>query len=74
MDQLHEELKRPINISTKRKEIKNKTAPVIIPDVEEFENQGKTIVILKVNEYPVKPISFKGKYFKRIKNTNHQQR
>ncbi len=53
-------------------EIKNKTAPVIIPDTEIIEQQGKTIVVLKIQEYPVKPVSVRGKYYKRVKNANHQ--
>ena len=52
-------------------EIKNKTAPVIMPDVETIEDNTKTVIALKIQEYPVKPISVKGKYFKRVKNTNH---
>jgi ATP-dependent DNA helicase RecG len=49
---------------------KNKTAPAIIPDVETFEIEGKTIVRIFAQEYPVKPVSFKGRYYKRIKNAN----
>ncbi|MDR2835265.1 MAG: putative DNA binding domain-containing protein, partial [Bacteroidales bacterium] len=51
-------------------EIKNKTAPIIIPDVEIIEIDGKTIVVFKVFEYPIKPVSMKGRYYKRVKNTN----
>ena len=36
-------------------EIKNKTAPVIIPDAEIIEENNKTIIALKIQEYPVKP-------------------
>lgn len=52
-------------------EIKNKTAPIIIPDVEIVEQEGKTIARLYIQEYPVKPVSVRGKYYKRIKNANH---
>jgi len=52
-------------------EIKNKTAPVIIPDAEVIEQQGKLAVALNIQEYPVKPVSVKGKYYKRVKNANH---
>jgi len=52
-------------------EIKLKTEYKILPDVEILEINQKTIVILSINEYPSKPISFKGKYFKRINNSNH---
>jgi ATP-dependent DNA helicase RecG len=51
-------------------EVKNKTAPCIIPDVEIIEKDAKTVVVLSVAEYPVKPVSFKGRYYKRIGNSN----
>jgi ATP-dependent DNA helicase RecG len=51
-------------------EIRNKTAPYIIPDVEILENDDKTVVVLSIIEYPVKPVSFKGRYYKRTGNSN----
>jgi ATP-dependent DNA helicase RecG len=51
-------------------EIKNKTAPCIIPDVEIIEKDTKTVVVLHVTEYPVKPLSYKGRYYKRTGNSN----
>ncbi len=53
-------------------EIKQKTEPSIIPDVEDIKIGDKTVVIFSVQEYPVKPVSFQGRYYKRIKNANHQ--
>ena len=52
-------------------EIKNKTSPAIIPNADVLEYDNKSIVALSVAEYPVKPIAFKGRYYQRIKNTNH---
>lgn len=52
-------------------EIKSKTLPSIIPDVEIVEIGHKTVVILTIPEFPIKPVSFKGKYFKRLVNSNH---
>ncbi|MDP4269937.1 MAG: putative DNA binding domain-containing protein, partial [Bacteroidota bacterium] len=52
-------------------EVKNKTAPVIIPDLEIITVDDKLIVSLSVNEYPVKPVSTKGRYYKRVGNSNH---
>jgi ATP-dependent DNA helicase RecG len=52
-------------------EIKNKTSPQIIPDAETLVFEKKSIVALFVPEYPVKPVSVRGKYFKRIGNSNH---
>jgi ATP-dependent DNA helicase RecG len=52
-------------------EVKNKTSPSLIPDVESVQTDNKTIVIFSIQEYPVKPVSTRGKYFKRIANSNH---
>ena len=52
-------------------DIKLKTSPSIIPDVEIIENNGKTIVTLSIQEYPVKPVSMKGRYYVRQTNSNH---
>lgn len=52
-------------------EIKNKTTPSLIADIDIVELIGFKIVVLTVIEYPIKPISFKGKYFKRVANSNH---
>ena len=53
-------------------EIKNKTQPSIIADIEPIIINGKEVVCIKVNEFPVKPVSFKGRYYKRVNNSNHQ--
>jgi ATP-dependent DNA helicase RecG len=52
-------------------EIKIKTEYKIIPEVQILEIKSKIIVLLKVNEYPSKPISYKGRYYKRINESNH---
>ena len=52
-------------------EIKSKTEPSIIPDIETIEIEGKQIVVLSVTEFPVKPIAMQGKYYKRIDKSNH---
>ena len=53
-------------------QIKHSTSPAVIPDIENSKINGNNIAVITVNEYPVKPVSFKGKYYKRIKNSNHQ--
>lgn len=53
-------------------EIKNKTQPSIIPLVEVFKSKGQQVVCIRVNEFPIKPLSFKGRYYKRVGNSNHQ--
>lgn len=52
-------------------EIKQKTEPAIVPGVEAFEIEGKTVVCVDVPEYPIKPVSFQGRYYKRVENSNH---
>ena len=53
-------------------EVKNKTQPGIIPDAELVQIKGNMVGELSVKEFPVKPVAFKGRYFRRIKNSNHQ--
>jgi ATP-dependent DNA helicase RecG len=53
-------------------EVKNKTQPSVIPDMDVVIIQGIEVVCITVPEFPVKPVSFKGRYFKRINNSNHQ--
>lgn len=52
-------------------EIKNKTNPALIPDVELRLIHDKTIAIFHIDEYPIKPVSSKGRYYKRVLNSNH---
>lgn len=52
-------------------QIKNSTTPSIIPDTETIFYNDKSIVCLKVIPYPIKPVSFLGRYFKRVHNSNH---
>ncbi|MDF1550966.1 MAG: putative DNA binding domain-containing protein [Bacteroidales bacterium] len=52
-------------------EIKNKTSPQIIPDVEVIEIENVKLVVFSIQEYPIKPVATRGKYFKRSANSNH---
>ena len=51
---------------------KQNTTPSVIPDIEVIVLGGKTVAVISVDEYPVKPVACKGRYFKRIGNANHQ--
>lgn len=53
-------------------EIKHKTEPSVIPDADIEEVDGKQVVALSVQEYPIKPVAVKGRYYKRQANSNHQ--
>jgi ATP-dependent DNA helicase RecG len=39
-------------------DIKFKTEPAIFPDIDILNIEGKDIAIFRIQEYPVKPISF----------------
>jgi ATP-dependent DNA helicase RecG len=52
-------------------EIKTKTQPSIIPDAEIIDYKGFEIAEFRIQEYPIKPVACRGKYFKRVKNSNH---
>ena len=52
-------------------QIKLNTQPTILVDIEEIEIENKKIAIIDIKEYPMKPISYKNRYYKRIKNSNH---
>jgi len=41
-------------------EIKNKTQPSIIPDAEVIQIQEKNIASMSIQEFPVKPVAFRG--------------
>ena len=51
--------------------IKQATQPQIFPAMNLIESDGATIVEIIVQEYPVKPVSCKGRYYKRIGASNH---
>jgi ATP-dependent DNA helicase RecG len=53
-------------------DIKNKTQPSIIPNAEVIKYKNSNVVEFSVQEFPIKPIAFRGRYFKRVKNSNHQ--
>lgn len=50
--------------------IKAATSPSVIPELETHQVNGKTLVVISVAEFPVKPVSTKGRYYKRVANTN----
>lgn len=52
-------------------EVKSKTSPMLIPDVETISVDNKTIVVFSIMEYPVKPVAVKGKFYRRVANSNY---
>jgi len=53
-------------------EVKVKTQPSIIPNADMVTIDGYEVAKLSIMEFPIKPVSFKGRYYRRIKNSNHQ--
>lgn len=52
-------------------DIKTSTYPQLVPHSDVYEVEGKTVLIFEINEYPVKPVACKNRYYKRVKNSNH---
>ena len=52
-------------------QIKLSTSPSIIPDCVYHQIGGKQVVELKISEFPIKPVSCRGRYYKRVKNANY---
>ncbi len=52
-------------------EIKTSTYPQLIPHSDIYDVDGKTVLVFQINEYPVKPVAYKNRYYKRVKNSNH---
>ncbi|PHS41732.1 MAG: ATP-dependent DNA helicase [Sulfurovum sp.] len=50
-------------------QIKSSTEPSLIVDVQIEKTEGKSVLILSIDEFPVKPVGYKGKYFKRVNDS-----
>jgi ATP-dependent DNA helicase RecG len=53
-------------------EVKQNTRPQVVPFAEVFKIGQKTIAVLNIIEYPIKPVAYKDKYYKRVLNSNHK--
>jgi len=58
------------NIEQWLHEIYNRTAPRLVPHIETIEIEGKTVACISIAEYPMKPVAFEGKYYKRVGKFN----
>ncbi len=52
-------------------EVKNKTTPQLVPDAEILMLEDKSLIALSITEYPIKPVAVRGRFYKRINNSNH---
>src|SRR3990172_7382503 len=53
-------------------QVKQCSAQAIVPDAEVVTIKDRNIVTLSVPEAPIKPVACKGRYYKRVRNANHQ--
>ncbi|MFQ6031469.1 MAG: RNA-binding domain-containing protein [Candidatus Zixiibacteriota bacterium] len=51
-------------------QISQATEPRIIPEIEHGEIGGRGVVIVQIKEFPIKPVSVKGRCFRRVGNSN----
>ena len=52
-------------------EVKNKTTPQLVPDADILVFEDKSVIALSITEYPIKPVAVRGRFYKRINNSNH---
>lgn len=52
-------------------EIKVATYPQLLPKISIDKVEGKETLVFEIGEYPVKPVSYKNRYYKRLHNSNH---
>ncbi|MHC1575879.1 MAG: RNA-binding domain-containing protein [Methanosarcinaceae archaeon] len=50
--------------------ISQSTEPRIIPEIEVYDTDDKRVAAVCVQEYPIKPVSFKGRSFRRAGSSN----
>ena len=51
-------------------QISQSTEPSVIPDFEIVDAEGREVVCIRVAEIPIKPVSIRGRCFKRAGNSN----
>lgn len=53
-------------------QISQATEPTVIPEVETEELNEKIVVLIRVREFPLKPVATKGRCLRRVGNSNRQ--
>jgi ATP-dependent DNA helicase RecG len=48
------------------------TEPTVVPEVALTDVDGKTVCVVSVSEYPLKPVSIRGRCYRRVGNANSQ--
>lgn len=52
--------------------ISQNTEPSVIPEIRIENVNEKSIVIIRIQEYPLKPVATRGRCFRRVANSNRQ--
>ena len=53
-------------------EIKQTTEPALFPIIDFVKIDDKQVIIFSINEFPIKPIAYKDRYYIRKHNSNHK--
>lgn len=48
------------------------TEPRVVPDLQVVTLQRKTIIVIQVSEYPIKPVAVRGRCYRRVGDSNRQ--
>jgi ATP-dependent DNA helicase RecG len=51
-------------------QISQATEPRIIPEIEIEKIDRRKVAVIRIKEFPIKPVSLKGRCFRRVKNSN----
>ena len=51
-------------------QISQSTEPRIIPEIVQSTVEGKDVIIIRIKEFPIKPVSVKGRCFRRVGTSN----
>ena len=53
-------------------QISQNTEPKVIPDIRMVEVKHKVVAIIEIKEFPLKPVSTRGRSLRRVQNSNRQ--
>lgn len=57
-------------LQNRANQISQSTEPRVIPEIELHEIDNKNVVAIRIKEYPIKPVSLKGRCYRRVENSN----
>jgi ATP-dependent DNA helicase RecG len=53
-----------------RNQVVQSSDPTIIPDIESQNIEGKTIAVITLQNWPIKPVAIRGRHYKRVGSSN----